>query len=301
MAKIGLKQFVDLFESKETTSSNSDRLAKLEKWLKNKKYTEYIKALDKMLKDPKAKTLLADGFGGDLGDIDFDFEVKMITAKSLIPTQSEIDVKKSLEHPLTQVENIPDVFNINGIVVNDSPIVTFRGNYVIDGHHRWSEVAMINPDGLMMCYDYDAKISPVQMLKAVQGSIAAVIANDKDAKLPKSETKSQNIYDSKFDAKKIEEYINKTIKDDVVKELCKYYPKCNTKRDVVKILTDNVMTMKVDNPPMNHSQERDIMPQPDKAGSDRKDKETSKSTSAPDDKGSALARMKDGKFEKDIL
>ena len=297
-----IRKYVDLLESKsESTKSNSERIEKLKKWLKNKKYSEYVKSLDKMLEDPKAKVLLQDGFGGDLGDIDFDFEVKLLPAKSLMPTQSEIDVKKSLEHALTNPKNIKDAFNSEEIVVNDSPIVTFRGNYVIDGHHRWSEIAMVNPEGLMMCYDYDAPISPIQMLKAVQGAIAAVIADDKDAELPKSEAKSQNIYDNEWDVKKVEKYINKTITDDVVEELCKYYEKCNKKEDVVKIIVDNIMTMKVDNPPIHNSQERDIMPQPDKAGTDRKDKETSKKTSKPDDKGSALSKMKDGKFEKDVL
>ena len=297
-----IRKYVDLLESKsESTKSNSERIEKLKKWLKNKKYSEYVKSLDKMLEDPKAKVLLQDGFGGELGDIDFDFEVKLLPAKSLMPTQSEIDVKKSLEHALTNPKNIKDAFNSEEIVVNDSPIVTFRGNYVIDGHHRWSEIAMVNPEGLMMCYDYDAPISPIQMLKAVQGAIAAVIADDKDAELPKSEAKSQNIYDNEWDAKKVEKYINKTITDDVVAELCKYYEKCNEKKDVVKIIVDNIMTMKVDNPPIHNSQERDIMPQPDKAGTDRKDKETSKKTSKPDDKGSALSKMKDGKFEKDVL
>ena len=31
------------------------------------------------------------------------------------------------------------------IITAGMPLVTFRGNYVIDGHHRWSECAMINP------------------------------------------------------------------------------------------------------------------------------------------------------------
>lgn len=301
---IGLERYIRIIESKEKTEktkSNKERLEKLEKWLKDKKYEEYVKALDKMLKDPKSKVLLVDGFGGEFGDIDFDFSVKSIPAKALIPTQSEIDVKKSLEHPLTSPDNIHNIMSSDKIVVNDTPIVTFRGNYVIDGHHRWSEVAMVNPDGKVMCYDYNADISPIQMLKAVQGAIAAVIADDDDATLPKSEAKSQNIYDDKWDDKKVEKYILETITDDVVEKLCKYYPKCNSKEEVVKVLVDNIMTMKVDNPPMHNSQERDIMPQPDKAGTDRKDKKHSKETSGPDDKGSALSKIKDGKFEKDIL
>ena len=161
-----------------------------------------------MLKDPKAKVLLEDGFGGELGDIEFTFQPRLIRAASLIPTQAEIDVEKSLKHPLTKPDNIRNDFQ-NKIVVNGTPIVTFRGNYVIDGHHRWSEVAMLNPDGKMLCFDYNADISPVQMLKAVQGAIASVLAKrDKDGELPQSKVDSQNIYDSKWSPTKIRKWID---------------------------------------------------------------------------------------------
>ena len=170
---INLTQFIN--ESARSTNSNEERRIELEKWLKNKKYNEYVKVLDKMLDDPKAKTLLVDGFGGELGNTKFIYSVKRIPASNLRPTQSEIDVDKSLKMFLTNPENIKTDFT-EDIVIANMPLVTFRGNYIIDGHHRWSEVAMINPSGKMVCFDYDADISPIQMLKAVQGSIAAVMA-----------------------------------------------------------------------------------------------------------------------------
>ena len=301
---INLNNYIILKESKQETTANSDRLEKLKKWLSNKKYSKYVETLQKMLDDPKAKTLLEDGFGGDLGDIDFDFEVKLLTAKSLIPTQKEIDVDKSIKHVLTKVNNIKPDFDEtkDGIVVNDMPLVTFRGNYVIDGHHRWSEIVMINPDGKMLCYDYDAPtISPIQMLKAVQGSIAAVLSKDDNAEMPKNDTKGTNIYSEKWNAKKISEYIKKTMTDDVYEELKNYYPKINSKNELIKILTDNILSMKVNNVPIEHAPDRKIMPQPDKAGTDRDNEKTSKETASPDDEGSALNRIKNGKFIDDVL
>ena len=285
-----------IYEAKQESTSNSERLAQLEKWLKDKKYPDYVKTLNKMLKDPKARVLLQDGFGAELGDIKFSFKPRLIRAGSLIPTQAEIDVEKSLKHALTKKENIQKDFS-NSIIVNETPIVTFRGNYVIDGHHRWSEIAMINPDGKMLCFDYDADISPVQMLKAVQGAIAAVFAKEKEGKLPQSDVKSQNIYDNEWTVDKIKKYISDTITDEVVEELCKHLQKCNDKTDVVKVLTDNVVSLKVDNPPVAQAPHRGDMPQPDKAGSKPGDKKTSQ----PDDKGSALNKLRDGNFEKDIL
>lgn len=288
-----------VFETKREhkSTSNSERLEQLMDWLKNKKYTDYVKTLDKMLEDPKAKTLLEDGFGKDLGDIDFEFRPRLIKAGSLIPTQADIDVSKCLDKALTQVDNIKNDFT-DKIVVTDMPIVTFRGNYVIDGHHRWAEVAMVNPDGKMLCFDYDAEISPIQMLKAVQGSIAAVLASrDKKQEMPKSKTQKQNIYDSKWTPEKILKYINDTITDEVVEELMQHYPKCNEKSEVVKILADNLVQFKVNNPPIDKAPERAEMPQTDKAGSIEGDKKSCK----PNMKGSALNRLKDGKYDKNIL
>lgn len=293
---IDLNEYINVVESKQNSTSNNERLKQLEKWLKDKKYPDYVKTLNKMLKDPKARVLLEDGFGSDLGDIKFSFQARQIRAGSLVPTQAEIDVEKSLKHALVKVSNIKNDFS-NEIVVNNTPIVTFRGNYVIDGHHRWSEIAMLNPEGKMLCFDYDADISPVQMLKAVQGAIAAVYAKEKDGKLPQSEVKSQNIYDNEWTVEKIKKYINDNITDDVVAELCKHLDKCNNKDDVVKKLVGCVVSLKVNNPPVANAPHRGDMPQPDKAGSIPGDKKTSQ----PDDKGSALNKLKDGTFDKDVL
>ena len=60
------------------TSNNEERKKELEKWLKGKQMPDYIKTLNKMLEDDKAKVLLQDGFGGELGD------TKLINLKILI-------------------------------------------------------------------------------------------------------------------------------------------------------------------------------------------------------------------------
>lgn len=297
---ITLNQYMKevVFESKKNnkSTSNKERLSQLEEWLKDKDYKDYIKTLDKMLEDPKAKTLLEDGFGAELGDIEFTFSPRLIKAGSLIPTQSDIDIEKCLSKALTSTDNIKNDFE-QKIVITGMPIVTFRGNYVIDGHHRWAEAAMINPDGKMLCFDYDAEISPIQMLKAVQGSIAAVFAEQDEKKLPHSDTKGQNIYDSKWDVEKITKYINDTITDEVVEELQKHIRKCNSKEEVVKTLTDNLINFKLNNPPIDKAPKRADMPQTDKAGTIKGNKKSSK----PSNDGSALSRLKNGKYTKEIL
>ena len=296
---ISLTEYINnLYESNDKSTSGEDRLKELEKWLKNKKYPDYVETLNKMLKDPKARVLLKDGFGSDLGDVSFTFTPMHIAAKELTPTQSEIDIEQSLKHPLTKTQDIKDMFS-NEVIVNNMPIVTFNGNYIIDGHHRWSSVSMVNPEGKMLCFNYDADISPVQMLKAMQTVIASVYAKqDKKTKLPKSKAvKGQNIYDSKWTVDKVKKYISETITDDVVKELYNYLPKCKSKDDVVKILTDNVVEFKRNNMPFEYAQKRVVMPQPTKAGNKTDDKTTSK----PDDEGSALHKLRHINIDKSIL
>ena len=290
---IKLTQFIN--ESARSTNSNEERRIELEKWLKNKKYNEYVKVLDKMLDDPKAKTLLVDGFGGELGNTKFTYSVKRIPASNLRPTQSEIDVDKSLKMFLTNPENIKTDFT-EDIVIANMPLVTFRGNYIIDGHHRWSEVAMINPSGKMVCFDYDADISPIQMLKAVQGSIAAVMAEKNETDMPSGTRKGPNLYSKKWDKDAIKEYVKHYITPDV-KQLCyKYFDNCKTLDDILEIISSNAMELKYNNYPEDNAPSRMDMPQTDKGrrGND-------KQSAYPNSDGSALNKMKTGKFVKNAI
>ena len=107
---ITLKEYI--IEHDRITDSNVKRKQELEKWLKNKNYPDYVKTLNKMLDDPKAKSLLQDGFSGSLGNLKLKFSVKNISAKSLRPTQSEIDISKSIKHGLTKTQGVNKYFNV---------------------------------------------------------------------------------------------------------------------------------------------------------------------------------------------
>ena len=284
---ITLKDYI--FENARTTDSNAKRKQELEKWLKNKNYPDYVATLNKMLDDPKAKTLLQDGFGGILGNLKLKFSVKNIAAKSLRPTQSEIDISKSIKHGLTKIESINKDFN-KEIIINNMPLITFRGNYVIDGHHRWAEVVAFNPDGKMVCFDYDGDISPIQMLKALQGAIAAVMAdnNGNNEKIPSGKAKDKYLFD--MSEKDIRDYIEKTIVDEVKEALFKH-------NITIDNLVENIISMQNNNYPENNMPSRGEMPQTDKAGTDRENKQSS----FPDKKGSALNKLKTGKIDKDAI
>ena len=287
-----------IFESREvSTTSNKQRRKELEKWLKHKKYDDYVDTLNKMLEDPKAKTLIEDGFGGELGDTKLTFSAKEIPVSQLMPTQSEIDLDKSLKHALINKESFKRTFT-DPIEIN-KPIVTFRQNYVIDGHHTWLQAIAINPKGKILSFNYDGDISPIQMLKAVQGTIAAVKADDNNnnGKLPSSKVDGPNFFDDSFDEKKIRKYLEDTFDESLTNIYCKYLDNCKNKKDIIDYITERLLDIKSNNYPFESAPSRENMPQVFKGGTDEDDK----SSALPEKEGSAMNKLKDDKFMKSAI
>ncbi len=308
--------FETILEAKaKTTHSNEERIKTLEKWLKGKKYPDYIDQLNKMIEDPKAKTLLVDGFGGELGDTDLDMTEESLQVKTLSPTQSEIDVTQSINWELEFPKYIDQIYNEESIIFN-TPLITFRKNYVIDGHHRWSQVFAFNPDAKMTCINYDGPISAPQMLKATQGTIAAVkvenedeISDPKKKKIPSETVDGQNIYDDSWDEKAIIKYITKnvgkTFKDkkgrvhefhieEAAETLSKYVEGIDGDvKKFAKFVAKNLMQLKTNNSPIEGAPNRGDMPQTDKAGA-----KGGEENAGPKDKGSALNKLTDDRFVK---
>lgn len=286
-----------IFESREvSTTSNKQRRKELEKWLKHKNYEDYVETLNKMLEDPKSAALLEDGFGGILGDTKLKFSVQKITVSQLMPTQKEIDLDKSLKHALVKAESFKKTFS-NPIEIN-KPIVTFRKNYIIDGHHTWLQAIALNPNGKILAFNYDGDISPIQMLKTVQGAIAAVKADDNNnnGKLPSNKVEGPNFFSDKFDRKKIRKYLEDTFNDDLINIYCEYIKECKDKNDIMKYLEERLLDIKANNYPFEAAPSRDDMPQVFKGGTDIDDK----SSALPDKKGSAMNKLKNDKFMKSV-
>ena len=290
-----------IFESKQyPTTSNKERREELVKWLQHKNYEDYVETLNEMLKDPKAKTLIEDGFGGELGDTKLIFSVEEIPVTNLMPTQSEIELDKSIRWPMIKKEFLMPCFK-NPILLK-KPIITFRKNYIIDGHHTWFQAAVLNPEGKILAFNYEGDISPIQMLKAVQGSIAAVFAEENknnDDTLPSNKTLGHNIYDPKYTRKKIKEYIKENfVKDqDLIDAYCENIEECHDYDSIVEFITDRLMDIKSNNYPLEKAPKRIYMPQVFKAGTDKENS----NTSMPTTKGSALNKLKDDKFVKSAI
>lgn len=279
-----MKSVFEYIVESQITSSNKERLEQLRKLLKGKKYEDYVDTLSDMLEDPKSKTLLDEGFGTEFGDLKFKFSVKMISAKDLFPSQNEIDIDKTIGAAFKNPTNVTKNYTIP-IVIANMPLVTFNSKYVIDGHHRWSEVCVINPKGKMLCFDYSANITIEQMLKAVQGTIAAVMAK-KGEPLPKQHVKpGNNIFEMSKNA--IEKYVQENENIETYESLVQFNDTIKNAEQAKQFIIDNLLEMKQDKKPPKNAPERGYMPQTSKGGSDTKDKQTA----FPDKTGSALHNL----------
>ena len=282
----------------EGTSSAEERRKELEDWLKGQDYENYVDTLNKMLDDPKAAALLVDGFGGNLGDTKLKFKPMKIIVSTLFPKQSEIDVTKSIDWELKNPEYIDTIMK-NKPIIFSMPLITFRHNYVIDGHHRWSQVYAFNPDAKMTCFNYEGDISPIEMLKATQGAIAAKKAESEgNDKIPSETVDGQNLFDKTWDREKIVEYIKSKEKDNkydiagCVNVVKSYKEEIDNVDKFAEYVAENLMQLKRNNPPIESAPNRGDMPQTDKAGNDPEDPKTS----SPKTPGSALNKLKDGEF-----
>jgi hypothetical protein len=128
---------------------------------------------------------VAGGGKGDGNPQDEVVAVERSTAKAidLLPTQAEIGLSNSLADQMNNQYNAAQTaLGLAGTPIimpsADNPppaILVFDGKYILDGHHRWSQVAMMNPDGVVAI---DNMTSPAiksneEALKVMQLAIAA--------------------------------------------------------------------------------------------------------------------------------
>jgi hypothetical protein len=214
-----------------------------------------------------------------------------------MPTQANIDLDKSLKYALTDKESFLKTFS-NPIEIN-KPIVTFRQNYVIDGHHTWLQAITLNPKGKILAFNYDGDISPIQMLKAVQGTIASVKADDNNnnGKLPSNDVKGPNFFDESFNKKKIKKYIEDNLDEDLIDQYVEHIEECYDYDTTVDYLVERLLDIKANNYPFDTAPDRKNMPQVFKGGTDEDDKKSA----LPDKEGSAMNKLKDDKFMKSAV
>ena len=94
-------------------------------------------------------------------EVKYEAKEANISVSELYPTQSEIDIVNSAKWVNPKMLNNDAVHNI--FTQDDfgagfsCPVLVYNDGskkWIIDGHHRWSEVAIVNPEGKMVCFDY---------------------------------------------------------------------------------------------------------------------------------------------------
>jgi hypothetical protein len=102
-----------------------------------------------------------------------------VKASDLRPTQSEVVFGKSIPFALQRPEMFMKYYTGDGPFKvgppNNNAIVTFKGKFILDGHHRWSSLYCVNPNASLATFDISAPVSPLAALKLMQASIKGYI------------------------------------------------------------------------------------------------------------------------------
>ena len=154
-------QQIPVKQNQSTKKPSGVRLDLLKKILKAD-YVTFIKRLGDNINDPKF--IEAIEYLAQLDRVDL---VNMnLPVKSLIPTQNEIDIKKSLDFPLKSGQSMAAYLS-GGPVAPNGPIITSGGGkYIIDGHRRWSQVYVCNPNCAIQAIDMSDIKGPFAALKS---------------------------------------------------------------------------------------------------------------------------------------
>ena len=237
-------------------------------------YEDFVAKLGSNISDPKIQAILMkgkeDGQPTDevinLSDID-------IPVQKLQPTQNEIALDKSLIYPLTDVKSAEVCLKGGVVAIAGKRIITADGIYIVDGHHRWSQLYAMNKDVSIAATNMTSAVikQPLDFLKVTQAAIAADLK-----KVPTASAKgSINLITISED--QLKTFVKKTITKDVMKVFVKYGKvkvKSNKAADdlsnsnleqAANYIWSNVQSMQSTSKPVSGAPKRDSMPQTDDA------------------------------------
>jgi hypothetical protein len=139
----------------------NDAKEELKRILK-KDYVTFVKELGDNIDDPK--------FLDAIKSLSSESPVQTSTISpqciKLKPTQNEVVLSKSLSYPLKYANNTETYLRGGVVIINNTPIVTGGGGqFIIDGHHRWSQLYCINPYARIKAIDLTNIKKPIEALK----------------------------------------------------------------------------------------------------------------------------------------
>jgi hypothetical protein len=229
--------------------------AQFEKKLKQifkQNYSGFVSALGKFASDPKFRQFIK-----DTDETKSSVQMTAIPVKNLSPTQNEIDVDGSLAFPLTKPDAAAFALK-GGSVKIKAPIIAFNGKFIVDGHHRWSQLYAMNQDAKIIAYNFtnpDIK-NPLDALKLTQVAIVAAGAS----KIPSATVKGKNLL--QMGESELKEYVIGKVTDPVV-DVFKKMKKLETKEAIADYIWKNASSMQKTSQPVAGAPGRGVMPQAD--------------------------------------
>src|SRR3989304_5980777 len=203
-------------------------------------YEDFVKELKDNIKDPKVEAVLNMGLGdGSRHDEVVKVTKVEIPVKDLVPTQSQIGLADSVKWLAeNKPEGAAELIKGDTSSFDNNRILVANGKFILDGHHRWSQVYLFNPDAKIPAVNLDIPgfKDPQDLLKVVQLAIATAFKN---VKTMPADSKT-DIFSDKMDEKEI----RRALKEDLLKgEIMKFAKEAYGKSEdeVVELMTKNAL------------------------------------------------------------
>jgi hypothetical protein len=255
---IKLRRLAGLVINEDETQ---DKLDDLSTAFQNSSVEDYVSTLKKYQTDTKVNAALKAGItDGRPNDEKFNVINASYTVKDLKPSQNEIGAEESLKNILTDQFGSLDGF-LKGNAKFPEPIITYNGQFIIDGHHRWSQVYAANPEAKIPAINVVGRINPKDILKAVHTAIATDAG---ETKTISANLKAGNLLT--FTPDKVKTYVA----ENLTEKARKVWNANGVDSDeaIANLIAKNVDTMITNSKPENWAPSRDSMPQPGASGSD---------------------------------
>ena len=258
--------------------------------LQQSKLASAVEILKIVAADEKLSKLLKHGFSTEAQEehqiqVDVKPDVSLKTS-SLVPTQNVVVVSNSLDNLVNGYfvtkdksgESLQNAIDYTNYFAGDAPVpqpfVYQAGgkNYIIDGHHRWSQAYCMNPYGTLKCTVVSGPdISADTALKNFQ---AAIAVDEATKQLPVGSGSGKNLFEvnvqelGKTVAPMTEETANKIVavgKDSeafkhIIPKIKEAFSKGSENLQTAKaLLVSNALTLKKRVTPGTN--DREIMPQ----------------------------------------
>ncbi len=218
-------------------------------------YTNFVINLGKHIHDPKfIETVKLLSSRKQIA-----YKTMEVPVTQLIPTQNEIDLYKSVYNPL----NDPFLTELylrtkKGIVAVESKRIVTCGNgkYIIDGHHRWSQLLALNPYAKILALDFYELEDPFQALGYTQ--IGVIMSK---GYIPTAIVSGPNLLT--VNEYKLKNYIYQNLNKSISQIFFKYHPQLKNMYDITEFIFQNLEIIRNKNTPIPNSLPRRAMPQTD--------------------------------------